>query len=107
MLLKRADCMVELFVEDVDCDVPPGAEVCVRALEVTERGQRSPDLGDRWTTVTTAQSIAVAAMRFRHPKPPVSRVSSPADLLTGLAVLSQTLDDLGKTPGKPPRSSAS
>jgi hypothetical protein len=34
-------------------------------------------------------------------------VSSPAALLTGLAVFSQMLADLGKTPGEVPRSGAS
>src|SRR5947209_4120410 len=54
MLLKRADGVVELVVKDVDGDVSPGVDVGVRAVEVTERGQRSPNLGDRRTTVTTA-----------------------------------------------------
>ena len=68
VLLKRPHRVVELVVEHVERDVSSGAEICVRAVQMPERGQRSPDLGDRRTTVTAAQRVAGAAVRSRHSK---------------------------------------
>ena len=68
VLLKRSYRVVELLVEYVKRDVPPGAQIRIRAIQMAQRGQRSPDVGDRGVTVTTAQRFADAAMRSRHSK---------------------------------------
>ena len=60
MLLKRPHRVVELLVEDIECHMPSGGQVLVGAVEMTERGQRSPNLGDRCAAVTTAQRVAGA-----------------------------------------------
>ncbi len=74
MLLKRAYRVVELVVEYVQRDVLSGAQVRIRAIQMAQRDQRSPDVGDRGVTVTTAQRIAVAADAVStFQGPPVSR----------------------------------
>ena len=68
VLLKCSYRVVELLVEYVKRDVPSGAQIRIRAIQMAQRGQRSPDVGDRGATVTTAQRFADAAMRSRHSK---------------------------------------
>jgi hypothetical protein len=68
VLLKRPYRVVELVVEYVERDVPSSAQIRIRTIEMAQSGQRSPDVGDRGVTVTTAQRFADAAMRFRHSK---------------------------------------
>ena len=68
VLLKRPYRVVELVVEYVERDVPAGAQIRIGAIQMAQRGQRSPDVGDSGVTVTTAQRFAVVAVRTRHSK---------------------------------------
>jgi hypothetical protein len=68
VLLKRPHRVVELVVEYVERNVPSSAWIRIHAIQMPQRGQRSPNVGDRGVTVTTAQRFAVAVMRSRHSK---------------------------------------
>src|ERR1700722_12582999 len=57
MLLKRPHRVVELLVEDVERDMLSGGELLV-GVEVPQRGERSPNLGDRCAAVPPAQPPA-------------------------------------------------
>ena len=56
MLLKGADRVVEVVVEDVHCDMLAGGDLLVGVVDHAQRGQRSPDLGDRAPAVTATQT---------------------------------------------------
>ncbi|GAB4599659.1 hypothetical protein MOKP20_09440 [Mycobacterium avium subsp. hominissuis] len=70
MLLKGADGLVELGVEEFQGHVPAGAEILIGAGQQPQRGERGPDLGHSSAAVTTAQRVAVFAARTRHTKGP-------------------------------------
>src|SRR4051794_38927185 len=61
VLLKGTHRMVELGVENVDCDVLTGGQVFVWVLDEPQGCQGRPDLGDRAPTVTATQT--------RHTRP--------------------------------------
>jgi hypothetical protein len=106
MLLKRPHRVVEAVVEDIERHVLSGAEIFFGAVEMSQRDKRRPNLGDRSAAVTKAQRLAGAAMRMRNSKASGELAEQPCRLLTGLAVLSQTLGYFGKTPGKSRRTVA-
>jgi hypothetical protein len=56
VLLKSTHGMVEIAVEHIQCDVLPGGQVGVGAVDQPQRRQRRPDLGDRTPAVTATQT---------------------------------------------------
>src|SRR5690242_14810078 len=96
MLLEGAYRLVEFVVEELNRHMAAGRQVFVGIVEHSQRGQRSPYLGDGGAAVAAAHRIAVFAARTRHTKGPPGLLTSLTKTRTAIPNCRRSLPISGK-----------